>query len=364
MNTVAQTKEISAKEALDAVAKGDCALVDVRSEGEFAEASVPGFVNLPILHDQERHEVGIVYKQQGQAAAIEIGHQLVAFDREFRIEGWYQEALRFPRKPCIVTCWRGGLRSRLACSEIETRGLDVMQVQGGYKAMRAELLEILSKPHSLIVLAGMTGSGKTALIQDIPIKNKIDLERFAQHRGSSFGRFLKGVQPSIATFENRLAVGLRGVSGLVLLEDESRGIGNVNIPRDFLKIMQRSPIVVVTATLEDRAQRIFREYILHPIQAGYTQEFLRNEACLGVNNIRKKLGGALADQVIAVIRSAFAVNDLSEDMHVAWISILLRDYYDKLYTHSVARWQRTVIFEGDYNTCFQWILHQFDSPKL
>ena len=367
MTTGTNFQEISASEALDAAAKGEFALVDVRSPGEFAEASVPGFINLPILLDQERHEVGIAYKKQGQAAAVKLGHRLVEPDRERRIEAWYRHALSFPnsfpKMPCIVTCWRGGLRSQLACSEIRNRGLNALQVRGGYKSMRAELLGILGRPHSLLVLAGMTGSGKTAIIQELPIANKIDLERLAQHRGSSFGRLPGGTQPSIATFENRLALGLRDLAGSVLIEDESRGIGNVNIPLDFLKIMQRSPIVVVTATLEGRAQQIFREYIQGPIQAGYTQELLSNEACLGVNNIRKKLGGALSDQLIAVIRLAFSGPEVSEDQHIAWISVLLKDYYDKLYAHSVARWQRTVIFEGDRDACFQWILHQFDSRK-
>ena len=38
-------------------------IIDVRSEGEFAEDHIPGAINLPVLNNAERERVGTIYKQ-------------------------------------------------------------------------------------------------------------------------------------------------------------------------------------------------------------------------------------------------------------------------------------------------------------
>ena len=40
----------------------DC-VIDVRSPSEFADDHIPGAINLPVLSDDERAEVGTIYKQ-------------------------------------------------------------------------------------------------------------------------------------------------------------------------------------------------------------------------------------------------------------------------------------------------------------
>ena len=52
-------------------------LIDLRSPGEADRGAIPGAVNMPILEDAERAEVGKTYKDAGQAAAIQKGHELV-----------------------------------------------------------------------------------------------------------------------------------------------------------------------------------------------------------------------------------------------------------------------------------------------
>ena len=42
-------------------------IVDARSPGEFAEDHVPGAINLPVLTDAERHEVGTIYVQESRS---------------------------------------------------------------------------------------------------------------------------------------------------------------------------------------------------------------------------------------------------------------------------------------------------------
>ena len=51
-------------------------------------------------------------------------------------------------------------------------------------------------------MAGRTGTGKTAILQDL--NSAIDLEGHAVHRGSAFGGLAKQ-QPTVINFENNLA---------------------------------------------------------------------------------------------------------------------------------------------------------------
>ena len=45
-------------------------VLDVRSPGEFAQGHIPGSVNLPLFDDDERAEVGTLYKNSGRDAAV------------------------------------------------------------------------------------------------------------------------------------------------------------------------------------------------------------------------------------------------------------------------------------------------------
>ncbi|MDQ3232020.1 MAG: rhodanese-like domain-containing protein [Pseudobdellovibrionaceae bacterium] len=124
---------ISARTALDLLPTNTYGMLDVRSEGEFATAAIPGFHNAPILRDQERHEVGLCYRLEGQAAAIKLGERLVGPVRQSRVDDWLKNTA--PGSPVIVCCWRGGMRSALASEWIEERGHEVLRVEGGYKAL-------------------------------------------------------------------------------------------------------------------------------------------------------------------------------------------------------------------------------------
>ena len=64
-------------------------LIDVRAPVEFAQGSLPGAVNLPLMDDEERRQVGIAYKQQGQQAAIALGERLVSGAvKQSRVLAW------------------------------------------------------------------------------------------------------------------------------------------------------------------------------------------------------------------------------------------------------------------------------------
>ena len=51
----------------------DVPLMDVRAPIEFSKGSFPNAINAPLMNDEERHRVGICYKEKGQDKAIELG---------------------------------------------------------------------------------------------------------------------------------------------------------------------------------------------------------------------------------------------------------------------------------------------------
>ena len=89
-------------------------LIDVRSPGEFLEGRIPFSINLPIMNDEERVLIGTCYKDHGQAAAINLGHELVSGRiKDERIELWRKYIQENPETE--VFCFRGGLRSQITC---------------------------------------------------------------------------------------------------------------------------------------------------------------------------------------------------------------------------------------------------------
>lgn len=212
-------------------------LLDVRSPVEVARGALPGARELPLLTSEERHAVGVRYKEAGQGAAVTLGHKLVAKDLPARVAAWRRVC---SEGPTAVTCWRGGLRSRLAVEFICDP--QVQRVEGGYKAIRAHLMQELGRVVSrreLLVLSGLTGSGKTRLLRSVtnPAVQVVDLEGEAHHRGSSFGA-LEEAQPSQQTFENAVTADIvLGWEPLLVVEDESRFIGRRTVPELLLAAM-------------------------------------------------------------------------------------------------------------------------------
>jgi tRNA 2-selenouridine synthase len=144
-------------------------LIDVRAPIEFFEGSIPHSTNLPLMNDEERRLVGLCYKMHGQEAAIKLGHELIngQVKRE-RIEQWIEAINLKPQTQ--VFCFRGGLRSQIACEWIREAGIDRHPIPGGYKRMRRFFLSQLEDAPlpPLYRLGGLTGSGKTSLLQKIP----------------------------------------------------------------------------------------------------------------------------------------------------------------------------------------------------
>lgn len=351
---------------LQALFLEDTPLLDVRAEVEFAKGAFPHTTNLPILTDPEREQVGTTYKQEGQEAAIRLGHRLVNPEvRAQRLAHWQAWVAANPTGR--LYCFRGGMRSALVEEWLAQAGTPCEHIPGGYKAMRQYLIEEIERSSALplVVLSGRTGTGKTHLLNELP--DSVDLEGHGHHRGSAFGRFLEQ-QPTQINFENTLAIDLLkrrvrdGVPRLVL-EDESRILGSLHIPLALHQAMKESPIVVLECSYEERIATVLEDYFIsrhrEAVEAlGETsgsqafREYLMN----GLNRIRKRLGGERHSALSAVLSDALDrfLGHAETQGFVPFIESLLKDYYDPMYDYQLSLKADKVAFRGDREAIRDW----------
>ncbi|MDO6441495.1 tRNA 2-selenouridine(34) synthase MnmH [Marinobacter sp. 2_MG-2023] len=341
-------------------------LMDVRAPVEFARGSFPTAANAPLMSDEERHRIGICYKEKGQAEAIRLGHQLVSGDiKAQRIEAWKRFIARHPDG--YLFCFRGGLRSRLTQQWIREAGIDFPLIKGGYKALRRFLidsLENLVESSDFRVISGRTGTGKTRVLQRLP--NPVDLEGLANHRGSSFGRQVTP-QPSQIDFENRLAVAVLKArhlkEGSVYLEDESRLVGRCAMPETLKERINRAPLLILERSLEDRT-RIIREDYVEAMSADYVSRDgeeagwlnFRDYLLGALDRISKRLGGERHARLRSVMEQALAQQESRGYVHGHddWIQPLLQDYYDPMYDYQLSQKRGQVLVRGGADAIIEW----------
>jgi tRNA 2-selenouridine synthase len=324
-------------------------------------------VNLPLMNDIERQKIGTCYKQHGQQAAIELGHQLVsgAIKAE-RIQAWADFARAHPDG--YLYCFRGGLRSQITQQWLrDEAGIDYPRVGGGYKAMRSFLLDTLEQAIGqcdFVLLGGMTGTGKTEVL--VQLRNGVDLEGHANHRGSSFGKRATG-QPSNIDFENRLAIDIlkkrdAGIEQFVL-EDESRVVGSCALPLPLYQGMQQYPMVWLEDSFEDRVERILRDYVVDlsaEFCAVHGEEgfALFSERLLeSLNKVQKRLGGERHRRMLLLMEDALAeqARSGSVDLHRSWIEGLLREYYDPMYAFQREKKGGRIEFAGERGAVLEYL---------
>ena len=337
-------------------------LIDVRAPIEYAKGSFPSAVNLPLLNDPERHEIGLIYKSKGQQAAIDRGFELVSGAvRQSRVNAWL-EFIDLHEQAALY-CYRGGMRSEIACSWLQATGNPIPRVKGGYKALRQHLLKELEfKDIDLVVIAGRTGTGKTVLLRHL--EGGIDLEQAAMHRGSAFGGRLTP-QPAQIDFENTIAVALLQArlnkTDTVFMEDEGRLIGRVHLPAPVQAKLQTAPLLLLEASLEDRVEHIFQEYILDQWQ-GYLRHFESTAMqqftaylLTAIDAIKKRLGSALHSRLRKQMEHALAEQLKGEfSNHRGWIEALLRHYYDPMYNYQIEKKAHRIVLRADKQALLQW----------
>ena len=331
-------------------------LIDVRAPIEFNKGSFPHAINLPLLTDEERHLIGIKYKESGNKEAIILGHKIVSGEiKNNRIKAWLD--FKKENQNALLYCFRGGQRSKIAQEWINDSS-DIVRLKGGYKAFRNYLMtEIDNSPKyfKAIILGGYTGSGKTILLNKI--KNAIDLEGLANHRGSTFGKKTTA-QPAQIDFENSLAYELigkvdKGFSHL-LFEDEGKYIGSVNIPKTLVDYLAKSSMIVLETPLVDRINITFDEYILNA-QINYKKESPENYITLwsddiknAMQRIQKRLGSMRYKVLNKLFDEALIVQkeEGSLDKYKEWIAYLLKEYYDPMYEYQLEKNSERIIFRG------------------
>jgi tRNA 2-selenouridine synthase len=315
---------LPAADAIVRLAEFD-AVIDARSESEFAEDHLPGAVNWPVLNDAERHAVGYEYKQVSPFEARKRGAALAARNIAMHIETQVQ-ALQREWKP-LVYCWRGGQRSGSLSLVLGQIGFSVQVLEGGYQAFRrAVIAELEQQPLALSfrVLCGRTGSAKSRLLQALAAQGAqvLDLEAVACHRGSVLGPLPGQPQPSQKAFETQLWLALRGFDPArpVFAEGESRLIGRLRVPEPLLERLRAAPCVEVQMPLPARV-----DFLLHD----YAHFVTDTEAfCARLAALRELRGAATVQRWQAMARAG-ALREVVQD--------LLAEHYDPGYQRSMER---------------------------
>lgn len=294
-------------------------LIDVRSPSEYRKGHIPHAYNIPLFSDEERAVVGTVYRKENQLSAIMKGLDIVGP----KMSGLLKEGINLAGggKKLLVHCWRGGSRSESMAWLFGNAGIDSVLLEGGYKAYRNYILDELAKPRKMIIIGGLTGSGKTDILAELEKMGEqvADLEGLACHKGSAFGALGQGSQPGSEHFANLLYDVLRKQypDKRVFIEDESHNIGTVSLPDGFFRLMREARVIALMPDVSMRMPRLKEEY-------GY---FSAAQLTASVRRISKKLGG---DRTKAAI-SAIEAGDLGPA-----IEIVLA-YYDSTYLYGLSQ---------------------------
>lgn len=297
----------------------DGVLLDVRSPSEFRQGHIPGSINLPLFTDEERAEVGTLYKKKGPDAAVLrglefVGPRLADFVRTAK-------SLYSPSRSLGVNCLRGGQRSSSMAWLFQQAGMQVSVLEGGYKAYRQVVLADFEVPQRLLVLSGRTGSAKTKVLHELKALGEqvIDLEGLAHHKGSAFGT--PPDQPHITTelFQNRLHLEWMKTDRdrPLWLEDESKSLGRVQLPDGLWSQMRAAQVVYLDIPTEPRVEFLVEDYEWDDPET--------LEVC--INKIAKRLGDLAHRRCLEALEQ--------KDLH--GVARICLGYYDKAYLYGLKK---------------------------
>ena len=242
------------------------AIIDVRSPAEFALDHIPGAINLPVLSNQERIEIGTLYKQVSPFAAKKLGAAFVSRNIARHLE---ESLIDFPRewRP-LIYCWRGGERSGAFTHVLNRIGWKAMQLEDGYQGFRRLVIEGLNRAAQSFrfqVICGMTGSGKTRVLRELSKLGAqvLDLEGLANHRGSVLGNEPDIEQPSQKAFETNIWGTLSALKSekIVYVESESKKVGGLHIPDALMDAIRDGQCIELRAPIATRVSYLLREYV-------------------------------------------------------------------------------------------------------
>ncbi len=259
-----------------------------------------------------------MYKQAGRDKAILLGQKIA----EPKLAWFVKEAKNIaPEKKVLIHCWRGGMRSEKFAEFLEKAGFEAYTLERGYKAYRNFILECLEQEANILILGGMTGSGKTEVLHYLAKSGHqvLNLEEIANHKGSAFGHLGQKTQPTTEQFHNNLSVAWNkfDFNKPIWIEDESQAIGTVRIPEPLFLQMRKSPVLKIELSREIRAKRLVREY------AKFDNQQLKKV----ILKIEKRLGGLNTKNAI----------DALEKRDYPTVADITLIYYDKAYNFGLSK---------------------------
>lgn len=305
-------------------------IIDVRSPSEFNNDHIPGSINIPILNDQQRHDVGKTYKEVNPFKAKIMGASIISkniskfLDNEFFSRNGSWQAL--------IYCWRGGQRSRSLALVLNEIGWRISILKGGYKNYRKLVLDELDdlSKYQFKILQGQTGSAKTKILNCLNNMNAqvIDLENLACHRGSLLGSEINKKQHSQRYFESLLhnAIDKFDCTKPIFIESESSKIGNLFLPSILLNKIKTSPAIEINSTINSRVNFLLKDYktYIHK-KNSFTELF---------THAKSKLG----NKIVTKWQQSYKKKE--------WRDLafqLITEYYDPLYSHNLKNKNNKVI---------------------
>jgi tRNA 2-selenouridine synthase len=314
-------KDITIQELLQMKNKEEHTLVDVRSPKEYHDATIPGSINIPIFDNDERAEIGTIYKQKSPEAAKDRGLEIFSQKSPAFIK-----AFQSIQTPFTVFCWRGGMRSKTAITVLDLMDIHANRLQDGFRSYRKWVMSELEKESfhpKLYVLDGFTGTGKTELLNMLDRNGYpvINLEKTAGHRGSIFGQI--GMRPNNQkSFDSLLVHDLLRFKNepFVFIEGESKRIGKACLPDFLYRKIGNGIHFMIQMPMEERVKNILREY-----EPGNNPEkFLE-----AFQYVKKRIHIPIREQI---------EQDLNRGVYESPIRLLLAYYYDPRYEHANQRY--------------------------
>jgi len=320
-------KDVSWEECLER--RDGLTVIDVRSPGEFEEATIPGSLNIPLFDNEERAEIGTIYKQVGVQAAKDRGLEIVSA----KLPRFVKQFAEIPGNKAVF-CWRGGMRSRTTATVLSLMGISSYRLSGGYRAYRQWVVEKLGtmtfKPYAYVI-QGHTGSGKTAILRRLKQAGHpvLDLEGMAGHRGSVFGEIGTRARNQ-KSFDSLLVEDLMAYNErpYVLFEAESKRIGKVAIPDLLIAKRSKGHQITIELPVDVRVRHILQDY----------EPWLHAEECqMAFRHIRSRIHTPIASEIDTCLKT---------ERYDRAVELLLTSYYDPLYTRSSGQFEREA---GDFD---------------
>ncbi len=298
----------------------ELATIDVRSPSEYEESTIPGSLNIPLFSNEERAEIGTLYKQVGVEAAKQRGLEIVSA----KLPEFIRRFAEVPGRKAVF-CWRGGMRSKTAATLLSLMDIHVYRLLGGYRAYRqwviGQLENLAFRPRA-VVLHGHTGTGKTRILRQLKLKGfpVLDLEAMAGHRGSIFGEIgLKAHNQK--TFDALLVEDLMACQHepYVMFEAESARIGKIVLPKLIADKKENGLKILIELPMEERVRQIILDY----------EPWRHPEACLrAFNRIKSGIHTPIAFEIESCLK---------REKYEPAVQMLLEYHYDPKYSYKTSR---------------------------